>query len=253
MSAARALRDRPRAVRIGLALAVVAVVVVAARTVPELVRSSGGGAVDTRSFFGLPNALDVLSNVPFAWVGWLGLRRLGSVRAAERPAAALVFLAVALASLGSAWYHLAPSRERLLLDRVPIVLAFVALFAWVLGDRLGARLGRSVLVPLLVAGAVALWRWHASGELYLYVLVQAVPFATIPCLLVLFDGELRAAHFAWALVLYGGGKLCELYDRELFELGRIASGHTLKHLLSAAACLALVPRHGPGATPGTGG
>lgn len=232
---------RSRVVRLVLLFGLAALVVLAARHVPAVVRSANAGVVDRRTFLGLPNALDVLSNLPFALAGMLGLARLGRVARAQRPAAALVFTAVLLATLGSSFYHLAPSRERLLLDRVPITLAFVALFAWVLGDRLGARVGRLALVPLLAAGAAALWRWHASGELFTYVLVQAVPFALIPCLLVLFDGELRPARFAWALVLYAAGKACELYDRELFELGGIVSGHTLKHLCSAGACFALLP------------
>ena len=230
-----------RSARLALLLALTLVVVLAARHVPAVVRAANAGVVDRRAFLGLPNALDVLSNLPFALAGALGLARLGRVPRAQRPAACLVFVAVALATLGSAWYHLAPSRTRLLLDRVPIALAFMALFAWVLGDRLGARVGRRALVPLLLAGAAALWRWHATGELFLYVLVQAVPFALIPVLLVLFAGELRLARFAWALALYAAGKACELFDRELFELGGLVSGHTLKHLLSAGACFALLP------------
>ncbi|MEQ1891893.1 MAG: hypothetical protein ABL998_05065 [Planctomycetota bacterium] len=232
---------RSRGVRLLVLALLAAVVVLAARHVPGLARSANAGVVDRRTLWGVPNALDVLSNLPFALAGALGLLRLGRVARAQRPAAALVFTAVVLVTFCSSWYHLAPSRERLLLDRVPITLAFVALFAWVLGDRLGARVGQLALLPLLAVGAAALWRWHATGELFGYVLVQALPFALIPCLLVLFEGELRPARFAWALVFYGAGKLCELYDRELFELGRLASGHTLKHLLSAAACFALLP------------
>lgn len=237
----RRLRTAPRAVRLALLLTAGGAAVLVACVVPGLARRAGSGVVDTRAFLGLPNALDVLSNLPFALAGGLGLARLGRVPPAQRPAAALTFLAVALATFGSAWYHLAPSRERLLVDRVPITLAFVALFAWVLGDRLGARVGRLALAPLLLLGAGALWRWHTTGELLAYALVQAVPLLLIPCLLVLFDGELRPARFAWALAFYAAGKLCELYDRELFELGTLASGHTWKHLLSAAACFALVP------------
>jgi hypothetical protein len=37
------------------------------------------------------------------------------------------------------------------------------------------------------------------------------------------------------IVLYAVGKLAELADREILALGGLVSGHTLKHLLAAAA------------------
>jgi hypothetical protein len=72
-------------------------------------------------------------------------------------------------------------------------------------------------------------------------LTQAGPLAGIPLLLALFPGTLGTRAFACALGLYLVGKLCELYDGEIFALGGIVSGHTLKHLLSAAACACVVP------------
>jgi hypothetical protein len=201
---------------------------------------------DQRALLGLPHALNVLSNLPFAWVGWLGWRRARALEPAQRRAARLTFLAIASVTLGSSWYHLAPAPERLLLDRLSITLAFATLTAWVLGDRLGERWGRVTLVPLVALSLAALFTWFGEGDgggdLRGYVLTQLLPLLVVPLLLLSFPGALETRRFAWALALYGLAKLCELLDAELYAFGGVASGHTLKHLLAAAACACFVPR-----------
>ena len=50
--------------------------------------------------------------------------------------------------------------------------------------------------------------------------------------------------------LYGVAKLAELYDAEIFELGHLASGHSVKYLFAGWATWHLVPMAGrdPGAS-----
>src|SRR6266851_9213078 len=70
---------------------------------------------DARTLLGLPNALNVLSNIPFFLVGVWGLwyHLLGSgaragrawIDPAERGAFAMMFLGVALTGFGSTYYH----------------------------------------------------------------------------------------------------------------------------------------------------
>jgi hypothetical protein len=77
---------------------------------------------DRRSWLGIANCLDVLSNAPFAVVGLLGLAATFSRKAHESspfldswerwPYAAL-FTGVVFTSLGSGYYHLAPDNARL--------------------------------------------------------------------------------------------------------------------------------------------
>jgi hypothetical protein len=84
------------------------------------------GLADRRTLLGVPNALDVLSNLPFVVVGALGLavvRRGGGANGVatfadpwERWPAAALFLGTLLTAFGSSWYHLAPDSARLLWD-----------------------------------------------------------------------------------------------------------------------------------------
>ena len=202
---------------------------------------------DTRSFLGLPNALDVLSNLPFALIGLAGLARHRQLEGAARPAGLVFFASLLAVALGSSFYHLGPGPARLLFDRLPITVAFMALLALVLGDRVSPRLARLALVPLIAAAAAAALVWYFGGEqrgggdLRPYALTQALPLAVIPLLLALFPGRLDERRFVGALCLYLAAKGFEALDAQVYELGQLVSGHTLKHLCAGAACFLLMP------------
>src|SRR5688572_27598728 len=112
---------------------------------------------DTRGFLGIPNFADVVSNLPLLLVGLWGLHASRSGGWPWR----VTFLMVALTGPCSAYYHLAPDDARLMWDRLPISMAFMALLAAVLAERIGARVGERLLVPLVLAGAASVlyWRW----------------------------------------------------------------------------------------------
>src|SRR5579871_1740600 len=76
--------------------------------------------VDRTRILGIPNALDVLSSLPFLLVGILGLvfllspsARISFRETRERLPYLVFFLGVALTGLGSTYYHLAPGDRRL--------------------------------------------------------------------------------------------------------------------------------------------
>src|SRR5437763_318916 len=72
----------------------------------------------------------------------------------------LVFFAgVALTAFGSGYYHLRPTNARLVWDRLPIAMAFMALFAAVVGERVSVRLGLALLGPLMAAGLGSVFWW----------------------------------------------------------------------------------------------
>src|SRR5262249_27797187 len=122
--------------------------------------------VDDRTFLGIPNALNVLSNIPFFVVGIAGLivclvkwRSIHFCDPRERWFFVAFFLGVALTTLGSSYYHLAPGNERLLWDRLPMTIAFMGLFAAIIAERVNVQLGLLLLIPLVLLRAVG--DWHA--------------------------------------------------------------------------------------------
>jgi hypothetical protein len=194
---------------------------------------------DTRTAFGVPNAWNVLSNLPFALVGAAGFRTLAGVRPSARLAYQGFFAAIALTALGSGYYHLAPDNDRLFYDRLPIALACAALIAAVLEETHRA-MPRWTLPALLAAGFASVLWWSAtqargSGDLRPYLLLQGAPLVLIPLWQAIHGTPRRErVAFGIAIALYVLAKVAEVYDREILDLTGMVSGHTVKHLLAAA-------------------
>jgi hypothetical protein len=206
---------------------------------------------DARTLLGVPNFLNVASNLPFVVVGMLGLWLLlrhdaigpdGPVREqAERWPLMVLFAGVFLTGFGSSYYHLAPDNDRLVWDRLPMTVAFMGFFASLLGERISMRAGTWLLWPLVWLGIASVVQWHLSeqrgaGDLRLYGFVQFYPLVTIPLLLYLFPARYtRGGDVLVALGWYLLAKMLEVgvIDHGLFATGQLVSGHTLKHLAAA--------------------
>jgi hypothetical protein len=152
------------------------------------------------------------------------------------------FVAVALTSAGSAYYHLRPDDERLVWDRLPIAITFMALFGVVLTENLSRRAGILIFVPLVLAGAGAVVYWHLSeqwgrGDLRPYLLMQLYPVVAIPLILWFRPARYtRSENVYAAIAWYAGAKVFEFLDSEIYALGHVVSGHTLKHIGAAVSC-----------------
>ncbi len=199
---------------------------------------------DQRSGFGLAHAADVLSNLGFALVGCHGLALLWRARGAGAAGAgaagyALFFGALLLTAAGSSWYHLAPDNARLVWDRLPIALACAGLLAAVWRETVGGGRWLVAAAALAAVASVAWWRYTdlaGAGDLRPYLLLQVAPLVLIP-LLQWHSGRPRRERLAFgaAIGLYLLAKACEMADHSLLEALTLVSGHTLKHLLAAAA------------------
>ncbi len=206
---------------------------------------------DTRTLLGIPNFNDVFSNVGFAIVGVLGVQAVMGTRGllifSQRPEARpyiVFFIGVGLVSLGSAYYHWAPSNERLLWDRLPMSIAFMAFISAIVADRIDNHAGNTWLLPVLVVLgflSVIYWHWTESmgrGDLRFYGLVQFYPMVAMPLAIGLFPEHRYTAgrYILWVLGWYAICKVFEHFDGEVFALlGYTVSGHTLKHYTAAIA------------------
>ena len=206
---------------------------------------------DTRRWFGIPNFNDVMSNCGFALIGSLGTAAvLGTKRQLifKQPVDArpyvIFFVGVALVSLGSGYYHWQPSNERLLWDRLPMSIAFMAFTSAVIADRVHANSGNGwLLLVLIILGLISLTYWHYTeqlnrGDLRFYALVQFFPAVLLPFIFWLFPKHryVPGRYISWVFFWYGLSKLLEFFDVEIFAIGgQMISGHTLKHLAAAVA------------------
>ncbi len=207
---------------------------------------------DARAWLGVPNFLDVVSNLAFLMVAALGLAVVlrpdpdAFIAKAERLPYALFFLALGATSFGSVWYHLAPDNASLFWDRLPMSVCFAALLAAVIAERYSVQAGIRLLAPLIIVGAATVfyWRWSEAagvGNLLPYLVFQVYAILAVLLLMRLFPPRYtRSADLFKAVALYGAAISAELLDRPIYALGQIVSGHTLKHLLAALAVYQVV-------------
>jgi hypothetical protein len=231
---------------------------------------------DQRSFLGIPNFGDVVSNIPFALFGVWGLLfwwrsyRMGSsvppeqtsfLNDRERWPYLIVFIGVFLTAFGSAYYHLQPDNARLVWDRLPMTIAFMAIVAALIAERISVQTGVWLLPVLVVIGMVSVLVWYRSevngvGDLRFYATVQAYSLLFLLIALLLPPRYTRSSDLAIIAGFYVLAKVLETFDKPIFEaLGHVVSGHTLKHLAAAGAAywiLRMLHRRRPLPAPASG-
>jgi hypothetical protein len=201
---------------------------------------------DQRPWLGIPNFGNVISNLPFAVFGLIGLLFLSSsagsrsfLDAREQWPYFFVFLGLFLTAFGSGYYHWHPNNATLLWDRLPMTIAFMGIIAALITERISVRAGLFSLAPLLLIGAASPIQWylselHGHGDLRFYAAVQACAVLMLPLFLVLFPARYtRSSDLAIVAAFYVLAKLLETFDAQIFSIGHLVSGHTLKHLAAS--------------------
>jgi hypothetical protein len=204
---------------------------------------------DSRTMLGVPNALDVLSNLAFIAVGLAGLYvtlRNTTQTSHQRWALATLFLGLLLTGFGSGYYHLAPDNQRLLWDRLPMTIAMGGILSLLLVNRLPDP--SPWILPVLTAVGMASalqWAWseqQGRGDLRWYGLYQGLIFITGFALVVMFPRVRPEGTRAVVIAFLANvaAKIFESLDKPIFSLGQIMSGHTLKHLAAGLGFIPLV-------------
>lgn len=226
---------------------------------------------DNRTFLGIPNCLDVLSNAPFLLVGLFGIwslwrapTRTGAqtgehfIDPRERWPYVAFFAGVTLTTFGSAYYHLRPSDQTLVADRIPMAIGFMSLVAAIVADRISVKTGVRLLAPLVLLGIGSVYYWHVTqmrghGDLRPYALAQFGALFVLLVVVVLYPPRYtRGVDFTVALGIYGVAKLLEVANNFIFATLRVVSGHTLKHVVAALSAywiLHMLRRRTPIAAP----
>jgi len=177
---------------------------------------------DRRVWLDIPNFGDVVSNAGFAIV--------------------IVFAGMILTAIGSSYYHLAPDNDRLVWDRLPMTIVFMALVAAMVIERISVPIGLALLPLLSLIGIASVVEWHLSeingaSDLRFYAALQGYAVLLLLAILLLPPRYTRSSDLAVVVGFYVLAKITEAADRPIFAFGHVASGHTIKHLAAAAAGL----------------
>ncbi len=196
---------------------------------------------DKQMLFGIPNFGDVISNLPFLIAAFLGFKRW------REPAFSVFLLGLALTCLGSSYYHLEPTTDRLFWDRLPMTIAFMGFFCLLVEERISPPAAKRLLLPLLAIGIWSVNHWRITelagmGDLRPYGLVQFGVIALSLLLLALYRGAKPSLKSI--AILFGSyllAKVLEHLDTSIFDItAETVSGHTLKHLSASLGCCAFV-------------
>ena len=236
-----------RPAELALLLAVAALAVLAALLPATGLPAGYHDFADQRTLLGLPHALDVLSNLPFAVMGawglwWLRRVPLDRLGTAQRGLAGLLFIGLIATAFCSSGYHLDPHDAGLCIDRVGMSLAFAGLLGLAAADRISARAGVALAALVAVAApATALVAW-LGGNMTPWAVLQGGGLVLLAAL-ALRRPQPRALGFSiiGVIAFYAVAKALELADAPVFALTQqLISGHSAKHLVAALAAWPVV-------------
>lgn len=231
-----------RPAELALLLAVAALAALAALLPATGLPAGYHDFADQRTLLGLPHALDVLSNLPFAVMGawglwWLRRVPLDRLGTAQRGLAGLFFIGLMATAFCSSSYHLDPHDAGLCIDRVGMSLAFAGLLGLAAADRISARAGVALAALVAVAApATALVAW-LGGNMTPWAVLQGGGLVLLAAL-ALRRPQPRALGFSiiGVIAFYAVAKALELADAPVFALTQqLISGHSAKHLVAALA------------------
>ena len=231
-----------RPAELALLLAVAALAALAALLPATGLPAGYHDFADQRTLLGLPHALDVLSNLPFAVMGawglwWLRRVPLDRLGTAQRGLSVLFFVGLMATAFCSSSYHLDPHDAGLCIDRVGMSLAFAGLLGLAAADRISARAGVALAALVAVAApATALVAW-LGGNMTPWAVLQGGGLVLLAAL-ALRRPQPRALGFSiiGVIAFYAVAKALELADAPVFALTQqLISGHSAKHLVAALA------------------
>ena len=163
--------------------------------------------------------LPLPSSALSAWSVALG-RRARFQFSVERWPYVIFFVGVLLTAAGSAYYHLAPDNETLFWDRLPMTIAFMALVASQIVDRINIRAGLALLVPMLLLGAASVVYWRVTeragaGNVMPYGILQGYSMVILLLMAVLTPSRYTQGNYLyWVFGWYLLSKFLETFDAE---------------------------------------
>ncbi|GJN32133.1 hypothetical protein PR202_gb20611 [Eleusine coracana subsp. coracana] len=160
---------------------------------------------DMRNLLGVPNTLNVLTSYPLLLAGVPGLVLclcgsgcFGVSLRWEALGWFLFYTGNVAAAFGSAYYHLKPDDDRLIWDRLPMMISASSLLSVLVIERVDERAGLSCLISLLSLLLVSTVCERVLDDMRLWVILNFVPCIAIPAMLFLFPPKYTHSRF-WFL------------------------------------------------------
>ena len=206
---------------------------------------------DTKEIYYLPNFWNVVSNISFFYVGIYGISQLIILKnlvieKTIKQCYMMLFIAIVFVAFGSAYYHLHPNNQTLIWDRLPMTLVFMTLCSILISEFISIKKGLLLFYPLLLLGILSVLYWGyteslGEGDLRPYIFIQFYPILMLPIILTQFSSLFTLEQEYWYLFgCYALAKICEIYDKPIYDFLEVISGHSLKHIIAGVGLYLLV-------------
>ena len=126
---------------------------------------------DDRELLGVPNALDVMSNLAIIYPGLVGLafvnesRKNSQVSEDEVSIHITMFSGMILTFAGSVWFHLDPNDSTMLWDRLGMSVVIGSCISLLIHDMWDRNLASKIHLPIVIASVVSVLWWPVFDDL----------------------------------------------------------------------------------------
>jgi hypothetical protein len=206
---------------------------------------------DTRSFYRIPNFINIVSNIPLIlagcyWLYWVVHHRLNIRKfffhQYEYRIYVLFFLAVILTGIGFAYYYYTPCNSTLFWARLPASIAMMTILAAIIAERVHLRTGLYFCIPLVLFGMASVFYWYIlkvqnQGDLRWYGVVCFLPGALIPLILYFYPTNPKSINYPISATLtLGLAQWMDIKDEALYQLtNQTISGQSLSRIFLGVA------------------
>ena len=173
---------------------------------------------DKRTFLGIPNALNILSNIAILIPAIYLLQQKDKSFTSN-----LLIFHILLLVIASSYYHLNPSDETIFWDIMMIATTFMIVFIMISDTKYGLLLYSYAILSILY--------WKYTGDLRLYILI----LIGLPLYLIFkYYKNVGLRNYLYIIIsMYIILRISEHNDHLIYNLtDNQISGHTLKHIFA---------------------
>ena len=173
---------------------------------------------DKRTFLGIPNAMDVISNIAILIPALYLLQRKKKTKESN-----LLILHIILLSVASSYYHFNPSDETIFGDLLMIAASSMIILIIISDTEYGLLLYSYAIFSILY--------WKYTGDLRFYILI----LIGVPLYIVIkYYKDINLRNYVYIIIIATILlRLSEHNDHFIYKLtNKQISGHTLKHIFS---------------------
>jgi len=189
---------------------------------------------DRKTLFGIPNAMNVLSNIAILIPFFYLLKKKENTNQENMLSEKnLLIIHILLLTIASIYYHYNPSDNTIFWD----ILMIATLSIIVLNIINNHEYGK--LLYILSILSVIYWKYSGDIKLYLIILIGVPIYFFLKYYKNKNDTIRKYLYFTiFFTILY---RIVELYDHQIYKItGNIISGHTLKHIFAGLSILYIV-------------